>query len=172
MRITRSLATRLGAAVSALLLAGTVSWFAAPSASAVVHYQWINDANGLCLNGYTGTAHAEVTLTPCSWSDDHMSWLVNNNPDQNIIGAAALEIQNVANGECLNGYIGTAHAQVTLTPCSWLDHHMTWYHFYSGLLQNGNNGYCLNGSIGTSHPQLIMTLCDSSDKHMDWYLLI
>jgi hypothetical protein len=101
-----------------LVLAGALSGLAATAAHASSEELIKNNSNGLCLNGYTGTAHAEVTVTPCNEDDTHMIW------DQ--AAGSSFTFENFANGDCLNGYVGSLHAEVTLTPCNTTDSHMQW----------------------------------------------
>ena len=126
-----------------------------------------NVSNDDCLNGTL----ALVYMTPCSDTDSHVLW---GAIEYDVNGYLAYQLQNGANGECLNGYTGSAHAEVTLTPCdSGSDAHMLWYPLgYSNgvdLYQNVSNGDCLNGYTGSAHAEVTLTPCDNgSDAHTRW----
>jgi Ricin-type beta-trefoil lectin domain len=131
----------------------------------------INNSAGECLNGYIGSAHAEVTVTPCNTGDFHMVWVQDPNSTEEWFN-----LVNQSNLDCLNGYIGSAHAEVTMTPCNTSDTHMQWVvwaEVSSGgsnwfILQNRSNNDCLNGYNGTAHAEVTMTPCNTSDTHMQW----
>jgi hypothetical protein len=132
--------------------------------------QIVNENNGDCLNGALVTSHAQVTLTPCNNTDNHMTWKMSS---PNILSAGTgFKIVDTANGYCLNGYTGTAHAQVTLTRCNNSDSHMWWFSGSAlatyATLRNKANSDCLNGYTGTAHAEVTMTPCNSGDHHMDW----
>jgi hypothetical protein len=166
MKFVSSLARKMSVTAGVILLVGTVSLFAIPSASAASgFYELQNVANSECLNGSTTSSHAELILTPCSWSDNHMTWTINYDPS----GGLLVEYQDQANGLCLNGSVGSGHAELILTTCGWTDNHMSWYTIPgSEFIEDDSNGLCLNGSLVTSHAELILTSCNSSDNHMDW----
>jgi hypothetical protein len=178
MRIRRIMAIPLSTLASVIMLACVV----APAAGAQSNtYMLVDQANGLCLNGYIGSAHAEVTLQTCNHADNHFAWYVAEN------GIWTLQATTSGNFYCLNGYIGSAHAEVTLTPpasngdCP-ADAHVQWSPLYIGTDTNPNsygygdpvysledqaNNYCLNGTISLVY--LTGPPCDG-DSHVEWAL--
>jgi Ricin-type beta-trefoil lectin domain len=129
-----------------------------------------NASNMDCLNGTL----ALVYLTPCNGDDSHMIWTADG---YDVDGHLAYMLVNGSSGYCLNGYTGTAHAQVTLTPCNPGDSHMLWWTLgiYGGSphadgYQNVSNGYCLDGYTGSAHAQVTVTTpCSSSNNHQVWW---
>jgi len=111
-------------------------------------------------------------MTPCNVSDLHMTWVQSSSP----FGSGDFTLQNQSNKDCLNGYTGSAHAEVTMTPCNTTDAHMEWYvwaEVSNGgtnwfVLQNASNKDCLNGYTGTAHAEVTMTPCNTTDEHMQW----
>jgi hypothetical protein len=173
MRIGRITAVPVGILAAWIALAGIV----APSAAAQtgVYELQSEEDSGYCLNGYIGTAHAEVTLQTCNVNDDHDWWSVTEN------GVWTLQGDGGGYFYCLNGYIGTAHAEVTLTPpgsndvCP-VDEHVDWDPEFIGTsngdqivsFENEANGYCLNGTLSLVY--MSTPPCDG-DHHVEWLMV-
>jgi Ricin-type beta-trefoil lectin domain len=82
------------------------------------------------------------------------------------------QIQDVANNLCLNGSIGTTHAELILTACDSAnpDTHTIWFPGQPDSVYEWQayNGLCLNGYSGTAHAEVTLTSCNGSDSHMNW----
>jgi hypothetical protein len=176
--INRPLVFRLCSVVGALVLAVMVSGLSVTSASAQVDPSTSTSAqvdpslfqnleNNYCLNGSVGTDHAEVILTPCNETDKHMQWTVSVY-SSGVPGGQLWHLIDDSNDLCLNGYTGTAHAEVTLTPCNGTDNHMFWEPTSvaggTWVLMNFSASECLNGTLALVY----LTPCNTTDKHMQW----